>query len=77
MTDARRAVADDVREAPTNPDGTTPRPGCPACRSLDVTTTSKTVDAESYWRCLGCGNVWNVRRQQAGSGRARNVPFRR
>jgi transposase-like protein len=66
-----------VREAPTSPDGTTPRPGCPACRSPDVTTTSKTVDAESYWRCLGCGNVWNVRRQRTPARQARDLPFRR
>jgi transposase-like protein len=40
---------------------------CPACRSQDVTTTSKVVNAASYWRCGACGEVWNAgRRREAG-----------
>jgi transposase-like protein len=41
---------------------------CPKCRSLEVTTVSKVVSAESYWRCAGCGEVWNAgrRREQTG-----------
>ncbi|MBA2259087.1 MAG: hypothetical protein H0W18_09330 [Acidobacteria bacterium] len=26
-------------------------------------TTSKTVSDASYWRCIRCGEVWNVARQ--------------
>jgi transposase-like protein len=37
---------------------------CPACRARDVMTTSKTVSAESYWRCVSCGEVWNVARRE-------------
>jgi transposase-like protein len=40
---------------------------CPACGSRDVTTTSKTVDASTYWRCHACGEVWNVDRREAAS----------
>jgi transposase-like protein len=36
---------------------------CPACRSTDVMTASKNVTAESYWRCVSCGEVWNVGRR--------------
>jgi transposase-like protein len=36
---------------------------CPACGSPDVKTTSKSVTAESYWRCVSCGEVWNVARR--------------
>jgi hypothetical protein len=38
---------------------------CPACRGSDIKTTSKVVTAETYWRCVACGEVWNVRRRQA------------
>jgi hypothetical protein len=41
---------------------------CPKCRSLDVTTVSKVVTAESYWRCGGCGEVWNAGRRREASG---------
>jgi predicted Zn finger-like uncharacterized protein len=37
---------------------------CPACQSAAILTTSKTPDAESYWRCTTCGEVWNASRLQ-------------
>ena len=37
---------------------------CPSCGSRDVVTTSKVVDASSYWRCGACGEVWNIGRQR-------------
>lgn len=40
---------------------------CPACHSVNVTTTSKVISLESYWRCSRCGEVWNVSRREAGS----------
>jgi len=40
---------------------------CPACRSSAVVTTSKVANADSYWRCAACGEVWNVARLKAGS----------
>jgi len=47
------------------PDVTPPPSICPACRSSDIKTTSKTVSAETYWRCMKCGEVWNVARRGA------------
>lgn len=49
-------------------------PACPACRSLSVTTTAKHPDANSYWRCERCGEIWNTgRRHEAPRGA---VPWR-
>jgi len=39
---------------------------CPFCNSVDVTTTCKTVDVSTYWRCGGCGQIWNIGRAQHG-----------
>ncbi|MGH9311510.1 MAG: hypothetical protein ACRD1U_19175 [Vicinamibacterales bacterium] len=39
---------------------------CPSCRSSNVQTTSKVINADSYWRCCACGEVWNVSRLRAG-----------
>lgn len=38
--------------------------GCPACASVAIVTTAKTPDANSYWRCTGCGEIWNASRRQ-------------
>ena len=61
---AARNHAGEAERAPTE---------CPACRSSDVKTTSKVVNAESYWRCESCGEVWNAarRRTMVYSGRFR------
>lgn len=37
---------------------------CPACHSEDIKTTSKVVTTETYWRCVACGEVWNVGRRE-------------
>jgi transposase-like protein len=52
-----RVAAEDVR----------PPAICPVCKSKELTTTSKTVTAATYWRCLTCGEVWNAERLEAGS----------
>lgn len=54
---SERRVQEDVQPPAT----------CPVCKSRDLTTTSKTVSASSYWRCVTCGEVWNVERLEAGS----------
>lgn len=36
---------------------------CPGCQSSSISTTAKTPDANSYWRCGRCGEVWNVSRR--------------
>lgn len=38
---------------------------CPSCKSVDVTTTAgKAITAESYWRCMACGEMWNHSRHR-------------
>jgi ribosomal protein L37AE/L43A len=37
---------------------------CPFCRSPKITTTHKS-DSSGYWRCSGCGELWNVSRLQS------------
>ena len=39
---------------------------CPACQSSSITTTAKNPDENSYWRCGGCGEVWNASRRDTG-----------
>jgi transposase-like protein len=36
---------------------------CPACQSNAITTTARNPDEHSYWRCSGCGEVWNASRR--------------
>jgi predicted Zn finger-like uncharacterized protein len=43
---------------------------CPACQSSSIVTTAKNPDADSYWRCKDCGEVWNASRSEAGRGRS-------
>ena len=45
---------------------------CPACRSTSIVTTAKIPDADSYWRCTSCGEVWNAARAQ--TNRRRGYP---
>lgn len=58
-----------MRHLPDRPGQETVRPPttCPACKSRELTTTSKTVTSASYWRCLTCGEIWNAERLEAGS----------
>jgi len=44
---------------------------CPACRSALIMTTSKSADAQSYWRCTTCGEVWNHSRRNVLKYRGR------
>ena len=37
---------------------------CPSCQSTLIVTTAKSPDADSYWRCTKCGEVWNASRMQ-------------
>ena len=43
----------------------TPTPtACPFCQSSKITTPNEKVDANTYWRCDACGQMWNVARQR-------------
>jgi transposase-like protein len=35
---------------------------CPFCQSSKLSTPSEKVDANTYWRCDACGQMWNVGR---------------
>lgn len=37
---------------------------CPACHSASITSTAKSPNINSYWRCDSCGEVWNISRRQ-------------
>jgi predicted Zn finger-like uncharacterized protein len=37
---------------------------CPSCTSADIVSTAKIPDANSYWRCSNCGEVWNPGRRR-------------
>jgi transposase-like protein len=39
---------------------------CPFCNSVDIKTTSREVNAATYWRCASCGEVWNAGRLSHG-----------
>jgi hypothetical protein len=54
---------DEGKEAPLPPKH------CPSCRSRDVTTSAKVIDTNSYWRCVACGEVWNLARRQTDHAR--------
>ena len=34
-------------------------PACPKCYSKDTSSAAKRPTAQSYWRCMECGEVWN------------------
>ena len=65
-----RATIHSAERAPgvyTPPQPTSPTSGpvaCPFCKSRDVKTTSKAVNVSTYWRCTGCGQIWNASRLQ-------------
>jgi len=58
-------------DSASQPEEVEPRPThCASCGSSDVTTASKVINAESYWRCGACGEVWNVGRQRKNAAQA-------
>jgi len=44
---------------------------CPACRSSSIATSARNPDANAYWRCTTCGEVWNAARRGTAPGGAR------
>lgn len=37
---------------------------CPACQSSAIVTKTNNPDADSYWRCTTCGEIWNASRSE-------------
>jgi transposase-like protein len=54
--------------------GVSSPPKCPSCKSASVTTTAKSPNANSYWRCEQCGEIWNIGRRHEVS--PRGIPWR-
>jgi transposase-like protein len=52
-------------------DGPNAVTACPFCASDRVTTTNTTLTTSTYWRCHGCGEIWNPARAKVAA------PFRR
>ena len=48
-----------------------PSPRCPRCTSAHVIATAKRPDADSYWRCNACGEVWSPARREAAAAPSR------
>lgn len=44
-----------------DPEALQPR-RCPTCNGREIVTASKTIDRYTYWRCVACGEVWNLDR---------------
>lgn len=40
---------------------------CPSCGGQSIVTSAKVPAADSYWRCDGCGEVWNDARRTESS----------
>ena len=36
---------------------------CPSCAAATIVATSKVINANSYWRCDGCGEIWSPARR--------------
>ena len=49
---------------PADKKETTRPSNCPECGSRAVGTLAKVITADTYWRCAGCGAVWNEKRRQ-------------
>ena len=58
--------------SPPSPEAVIPT-SCPACQSSTIVTTAKSPDADSYWRCEHCGEVWNASRSQTDRYRGRRL----
>jgi transposase-like protein len=52
----------DAYRSPSAAAGTTPTV-CPVCQSSAITTTARKPDESTYWRCGGCGEIWNASRR--------------
>lgn len=45
------------------PEPAQPPARCPSCGGRELKTTSKAIDRSTYWRCLSCGEIWNLDRR--------------
>ena len=52
----------DVGSIPSTSSAHVAPASCPRCRSSAIVTKEKTPDADTYWRCTNCGDIWNASR---------------
>lgn len=51
---------------------------CPFCQSRNIAATGDTGSSSTYWRCHGCGEIWNpTRPAQPSRHRSWQQPYRR
>jgi len=50
---------------------------CPFCGAATIKAASQKVDASTYWRCVACGEMWNLNRMQTAPARWRQSWDRR
>jgi transposase-like protein len=46
-------------------------PRCPACGRASAVSKDKVPDANSYWRCTSCQEIWSPERLVARAGWSR------
>jgi predicted Zn finger-like uncharacterized protein len=59
----------DVASSPSTTFAYVTPAACPACQSLAIVTKAKSPDADTYWRCTSCGELWNASRTDTYQGR--------
>jgi formate dehydrogenase maturation protein FdhE len=75
----RSALSSAASQEPVKPIVQEPEPlpsptACPFCGSPKIATTTERVDASTYWRCVACGEMWNLGRLRASSQRYDDRP---
>ena len=64
-------MADSLYSLPRKVPIQVPARSCPRCTSVAVIATAKNPDADSYWRCNNCGEVWSPARRTSEPSRQR------
>ena len=64
-----QAIPDRRSESEREKPATLKPESCPACGSRAVGTLAKVITPETYWRCQGCGEIWNPARVERASRR--------
>jgi transcription elongation factor Elf1 len=47
---------------------------CPFCGASKIAAQSEKVDADTYWRCEVCGEMWNLGRLRTSPNRYNGNP---
>jgi hypothetical protein len=64
----RDGSQDDMSTPPRDTEPPPPDPtSCPFCRATTLRSPGEKFDANAYWRCEACGEMWNAARLQTSS----------